>query len=325
MAHGITETDKMFYVGEMPWHKLGVELPSLATAREAIEATGIDWKVYKEQVYSSQGKILKDYFLTIRDDTQEPLGCVGNLYNPLQNIEAFQFFDAVTQDPNGPKYETAGSLFGGRRIWIMARLPGFIQITKSDVIQEYIVLTNRHDGRGAVEMFWSPIRVVCNNTLTYAINSKGAGVKFRHIGEIANKVTAAQDALAIAQENHNDLIGLIQGMVDYEPTKQEVETVLEKLLPTAEGKLVVSTQTKNAREKVRELISVGAGNAEPGIEGTLWAVYNGITEYADHVKVIRPREGQDINEARLNSLWWGSSAEFKTKALEECAKLITNN
>lgn len=326
MSSGLLKDDRMMFVGKMPWHHSpnATELPRLATAAEAIIAANLPWVVYKEQVYAQNGKALKDYFLTIREDTGEPLGCVGNLYTPLQNVDAFKFFDEVTLDPNGPKYETAGSLWGGKQIWILARLPNFIQITDKDVIQEYLILVNRHDGRGAIQMYWVSIRVVCANTLTFAMNSKGAGIKFRHIGEVHDKVGAAREALCIAQENHNELINLVQHMVDYEPTEKEINDVISKLLPNNGEKLEPSTQTKNARLKVRELVAVGAGNNEPGIEGTAWALYNGLTEYADHVKVIRPREGQNLADARLDSILWGSSADFKNKALEEVTKLVTS-
>lgn len=320
MGHGLTENDEMMYVGETPWHKKGVKLDKLANAEEAILASKLGWHVSTEPVITAEGRTLVGKFITVRDDTKQPLGVVGGRYEPLQNVDAFKFFDTVTQDPLGPKYVTAGSINGGLQIWILAKLPDFIEVTKEDIVEEFILMTNGFDGWHPVEMFWTPIRVVCQNTLAMSMagaaqaqsEGRAKGIKFRHIGDWENKVQLAQDALAIARARHDSMSEIIGQLVNYQPSVAEVDAVFKLLVPAGE-----TAHSRTKGDRVRgELINLfenGAGNNLPGVSGTGWAIYNAVTEYTDHVMPLHKSE--DADEKRLISNWWGGGMNKKEDAL----------
>ena len=166
--------DKMMWVGEKPWHGEGTKLENVATSAEAIEAAGLDWKVEKRGLYFAQTdgttQLIPGKYATVRTDNQVALGIVGKVYTPLQNKEAFSFFDSIVGVKEA-MYHTAGSLGKGERVWILAKLPGYIKVTEDDVVEKYLLLANSHDGSSAVEMLFTPVRVVCQNTLNLAIST----------------------------------------------------------------------------------------------------------------------------------------------------------
>ena len=180
MAHNLAMTNgktAMAYTGDKPWHGLGTSVANAMTSAEAIGLAGLDWGVVKQPVYFandiSKYKRIENKFATVRVDTMDPLGIVGNVYRPLQNKEAFSFFDAIVGDKLA-MYHTAGALGKGERIWLLAKLPGECWITPKDNIEKFLLLTNSHDGYSSVEFMVTPIRVVCQNTLNMAFsdNSK---------------------------------------------------------------------------------------------------------------------------------------------------------
>ena len=157
--------------GPSPWHNLGIPLNHPATAREAIEIAGLDYTVVKRPLESSTGT-KKDSFVTVRTDTGDVLGTVGQIYEPVQNRDAFGFFDTLVSEHKAV-YETAGVNGLGERIWILAKLPGYIMVHGNDIVNKYLLLINSHDGSLPVRVKVMPIRVVCNNTLTSDFRGKG--------------------------------------------------------------------------------------------------------------------------------------------------------
>lgn len=320
MAHEIHATDQMFYNGQngKPWHKLGIELPQLATAQEAIQAANLGWSVNKEPQVR-KGVEVTGRFWNVRSDTDSVVGDVGSQYTVLQNVQAFSFFDKFTQDPTGPKYETAGSLFGGKRIWMLAKMPGILEVTPGDTVDPYILLSNSHDGTSAVRVQLTPIRVVCNNTLTMALwDSKQKGIKIRHSGDIMLKAKSVQDALGIIRHSFEDTLGLYQELAKVEPTQAQIETVLTTLFPDT-----ATERAKLQRGRVLELAEAGIGNDRTGVRGTAWALYNGITELYDHHNNMGSKRS-DAVDMRVNSNWFGSGAASKAEALELIAKTVLN-
>lgn len=325
MASGISNDNQLMYVGETPWHGYGKQLPNLATAEEAIVAANLDWSVKKTPVKSSQGIELGTQNVLECVETGVPFGVVGNLYVPVQNRDAFTFFDAVTQDPNGPKYVTAGSLNGGTVIWILAQLPSFINVTDSDVVMEYILLTYRHDGKGLTRMKWCPIRVVCQNTLNAALGVLSNQIGFNHLEPLTSprRVEAAQDALCIARDSHLSFEHIAKAMAEHKPSIAEVNGVISKLFPVRDEEKV-PVQTGEIRFEVLRLFDEGRGNDLPGVAGSSWALYNAVTEYTDYYRPVNARVMSEI-DTRTNSVLFGSSAILKEKAFAVIADMVGVN
>jgi len=318
MAHHIEENDSMFFVGKTPWHGMGTELPRLATAAEAIEAANLSWHVYQEPVLTSAGVELSDKRLNIRSDTGQPLGVVGTQYKILDNVDAFAFFDAVTMDPNGPKYETAGSLWNGRKVWMLAKMPDCIEVAPGDIVDPYILLSNTHDGSGAVRILETPVRVVCQNTLNAAHASQGRNIRIRHSGDMSFKVSEVQDALGIIRANFEATAELYKALARDYPTPDEVETVLNRLFPETK-----SDRSTIQKGRVRTLAAAGIGNGNKAVEGTAWALYNGITELTDH-HANKDSKRADARDMRLNSFGMGSGLDFKADALQTIREVCLN-
>ena len=326
MAHKV---DTMFSgEGVKPWHYTQTSdvttiTEGICTASEAIEAARLDWTVSKKPVEYAGKRVLDKYFL-VRDDRNEAIGITGKVYTPVQNKDAFRFFDAVTLDPNGPKYVTAGSLRGGSIVWILAKLPKVLEVTPNDTIEQYLLLVNPHNGKAKWSMCYTPVRVVCNNTLTMAFRNKSRQVRFSHVGDAITpeKIKTAQDVLGIATDKANTLEEITKALLNHIPTEAEVNSVLDALLPQ-NNDAKYNTKTDNARAKVMELFHTGKGNDEKGVRGTSWSLYNAFTEYADHYRTIKTIKGMTPEESRMDSLIFGTSAKFKSDTLETILELST--
>ncbi len=200
MAHNLnyneqTEKYSFFSVQEKAWHGLGQIVTDYPTSAEAISYAGLDYTVEKRALTTNAlvndlsdlnagiavPKIeVPNFFATVRNDNNAVLGVVGKDYEVVQNADAFQFFDAIVGDGNGIKYETAGALGKGERIFITAKLPDFIKVGKQDLIEQYLFLTTSHDGFGSITAAFTPTRIVCNNTLNAAMRNYSNGIKIRH-------------------------------------------------------------------------------------------------------------------------------------------------
>ena len=156
--------ETMFSTIEKPWHGLGTIVAEAPTSQNALQLAGLDWKVIQSPVYSTYG-VIEGFKANIRDKDGAILGVVSDRYKVIQNKEAFAFTDALLGA--GVRFETAGSLQGGKKIWLLARLPREY-IIAGERISPYLVFSNTHDGSGAVRVAITPIRVVCNNTLNLA-------------------------------------------------------------------------------------------------------------------------------------------------------------
>jgi len=306
--------DEMMYVGQTPWHGKGTKLDNPATAAEAIEAAKLGWDVRLEDVFQQTQdgfRAVSNKKLVVRIDTNVVLGVVGERYCPLQNRDAFRFFDAVVGEKSAI-YHTAGSLGDGERIWLLAKLPGEIVVTKDDVTEKYLLLANSHDGTLRVSMLWTPIRVVCQNTLNGALSSAEEVLQAKHTTLLGNRVGEFASRLGIINQKFDLLGELSQRLIKTPMLTEQWKTYRNKVFNISDGEL--PTRTKNMLDEVSALFDSGRGTDLPGVRGTAWAGVNAIVEYADYVR--------GRNTTRDMSTLFGSGATLKQKAWKEAALLV---
>ena len=302
----------MFYINEVPWHGLGVKLNQPATAQEAITAANLDWPVIKLPLTAGSKRIpVPDKFAVVRKTSNivsksDPvLGVVGKDYTPLQNKDAFRFFDPIVGQ-NAAVYHTAGALGLGERVWILAKLPGHIRVAKDDISEKYLLLSNSHDGKSSVQIKFTPVRVVCQNTLTIALN-EGSVYRVVHHADVRSKLESAHQMLGLINSRFDEMEETFQAMsrvkMDSNRLSEYLATVYPEVKETEKMEVI-----KRDRSWSEYFFDQGRGNREPGVAGSLWASFNGCTEWVDHRK-SRQNENQ-----RLVSSWFGGSYQTKARA-----------
>ena len=316
MPHELATTNggtAMMYAGETPWHSLGTKLEAPATAAEAITAAGLDYLVQLEPLTTADGIPVPQRKAVVRTDTNEVLGVVGNSYQPVQNHQCFGFLDAVVADEQ-LRYHTAGALGKGERVWMLAQLPGQIRVKNSDdVTEQFLLLSNSHDGSSALRVYFTPIRVVCANTLGMAERrSRGQGISIIHKGDLAAKIGEAQDSLGFAKRFYDDLEARINHLANHHPNQRQLSIYFESLYPDRENQN--NGRAKNVRGELQRLYEDGVGQDIPEIRHSTWAAFNAVTEYVDHHRSTRGSSPEERASRRLESAWFGSGVRLKAEA-----------
>jgi phage/plasmid-like protein (TIGR03299 family) len=315
MAHNLLIQNgqaSMFYIEETPWHNLGIRLDKPATAQEAIQAAQLDWPVIKLPLTAGSKHIpVPDKFAVVRktgnlvQKTDPVLGVVGKDYTPLQNRDAFRFFDPIVGQ-NAAVYHTAGALGSGERVWILAKLPGHIQVVGDDISEKYLLLSNSHDGKSSVQIKFTPVRVVCQNTLTIAL-SDGAVCRVVHHADVRNKLEQAHEMLGLINDRFDEMEQTFQAMSGVKMDSNRLSEYLGAVYPGVKEPDKMEL-VKRDRSWSEFFFDQGRGNRLPGVAGSLWAAFNGVTEWQDHRK-SRQNENQ-----RLVSTWFGGSYQAKARA-----------
>lgn len=310
------------------WHKLGTVTKERLKSDEVITISGLDYEVSLERVYFSNGSEyneIKNYYSTVRKDTNVPLGIVGSKYNVVQNKFAFNFFDALVGDKMAI-YETAGALGNGETIFLLAKLPDSMLIDK-DLIDNYLLFTNTHDGSRSIQVMYTPIRVVCQNTLNAAISS---GIRKHNIRHTASAEANLNKALEILKKSYK-AIEIVKPMFetlhktpisDNNVTKYLAKLFLDKEEYIVEQNRVnliqdnVSTRKLHIFRDITDYYHNGIGQKE--IVGTLYGAYNTVSGYYHNLKNFT-----DDNK-KLNSLWFGDGYSTSQKALELALEFVNN-
>ncbi len=310
----------MMYAGEVPWHRLGTQLNEPATAELAIEAAGLDYRVELRSLTASDNIPVPKRKAVVRTDSDQVLGVVGTSYQPIQNHQCFGFLDSVVADGR-MRYHTAGALGKGEKIWMLAKLPGEIRIKDSDdVTEQYLLLSNSHDGSSSLRVFFTPIRVVCANTLGAAERrGKGQGISVIHKGNLAAKVEEAQEILGLAKRFYDDLEGRINQLASHYPSRQQLDQYFQALYPDSQQ--AKTRRTENVRDELFRLFENGRGQDIPETKLTTWSAFNAVTEFVDHHRSTRGRTEIERASTRLNSAWFGSGARLKAQAWELALEL----
>lgn len=328
MAHKIDMSKgkpAILYNGDIPWHGLGTKVDRLQTSEECMEKAGLDYEVQKLPVFIRNEKKYRgalvpvpEKFATTRMDTMQPLGIVGSDYVPLQNKDAFKFFDALVGQGEAI-YETAGALDEGKKIWLLAKLPDFIKIGSSkDTIKKYLLLYNSHDGSSKVKAKLTPVRVVCNNTLTAALSGTEQTVGIFHRANLEFNLSEAHKFLGLVNQVYSQLGEIFSTFSTQRMTQKSLIHFVNEVVPLSEKERKNGNKYReNERERILELVETGKGMDLKSAKGTLWGAYNAVTEYADHIK-----NAKYAGETRMvRSLFWGDGLVLKQRAFQIAADL----
>ena len=293
--------------GRDAWHGLGARLSQVATAQEAIEAANMGWEVGMREVFiqtpSGQFMEVTDKKAVTRLDNGKVFGIFSNQYTPLQNRDAFTFFDSVV-GAGAAIYHTAGTLAGGSRIWILATLPGDLKLSDTDVLERYILLANSHDGSLAVTMKPTTVRVVCNNTLSVALGGE-TNKLFRavHTSSVMQRVNQARETLGLQEAYFANVMRGIERLADERMTQAAANEFLVELFGQEENPEAISTRMQNQIDTVGNLFVKGTGNH--GVNR--WDMLNAVTEFVDHKRT-------KDDDKRLDAAWFGGGKDLKQKA-----------
>lgn len=275
--------ESMFYTREEPWHGLGTRVEDAPTSEDALRLAGLDWKVAQESIFTDAGDIIAGYKVNVRDSDRKVLGVVSDRYKIIQNREAFAFTDALLG--SGVRYETAGSLQEGKRVWLLARLPREY-IMAGERIAPYLVFSNSHDGSGAVRVALTPIRVVCNNTLNLALNTAKRSWSMIHTGNITGKMQEARDTLFMAEEYMENLREEFTRLRGQEISDDQVKEYVEQLLPMDEDATAVQEKnTLGLREDM--LRRYYAAPDLQGVGSNAYRFINAVSDFATHSRPLR--------------------------------------
>ena len=315
--------EAMFSVEEMPWHKLGVVLDNPPSIEEGIKLAGLDWSVemvdinYSYPLYTDKPGRYDDSrqvgtinghkaICRLSEDGRkvvEVFGVVTDKYTPLQNSEAFEFFQPVL-DSGLVTLETAGSLKHGEVVWVMAKLTEDVEVGrtidgKRDIVKRYLLLHTAHNGKRSVKISFTPIRVVCWNTLSMA--NEDLGVLISHRKNVVQKVEEISYDFHETLEIYNQVGKVYQHMAAEKPSDEYVETFCDHIFQTAQLDPIAVI---GAKKKKKTVIL----NYDHEVQ-SYWGLLNAFTGFIDHDSITR---GGD--EGRLNNIWFGNGAKMKSLA-----------
>lgn len=309
MAH---EVETMMSVREVPWHGLGTIVQEVQTAKEALISAGLDWEVDLYPLFArleKEGREIPvpDQFAVVRDSDFSTLGVVGKQYVPIQNWKSFEFFDTLV-DSGDAKYETAGSLSGGRVVFMTARVPKDIKIGGEDKVDSYLVLSTSHDGSMAFRAAVTPVRVVCMNTLNYGLQKATQSWSIRHTESADGKVEEARKALGLTFEYLDEFAKEAEALLAQEFTKAEFERLVAQIVPSKGSDAASLTQ--------KALIGTleSSSTIDDGMRYTKWGAMNAVAEYVDWVQPIQNSKTKTRAEQRTERAWWGPGLALKKKA-----------
>ncbi len=313
MSHGITAKDSMFSVRETPWHRLGIVLKKApSSVQDALKKSGLDWQVIQKPLYvpgptkKDRPELVDGFLANVRRDTGDVLGVVTDRYTPVQNHAALSFVDNLLG--TSLTFETAGSLNAGKRVWVLARVPGHITVG-GDPVQEYLLFANRHDGKGSVQVLLTKVRVVCANTWAFALDGADAERIYtvRHVGDVTQGIHDARAVMGMHVQYSKQFVKLGNRLASQRMTDRKLDQVLKELWPDETLAGGGSRSRAKSRDAVITLFKDGptVGNAP----GSKWCALNAITEHLDYGRRVKSPEGLFIRA-------FGDHDGMKAKASE---------
>jgi phage/plasmid-like protein (TIGR03299 family) len=318
MAHMLEMIEgkaQMAYTGDVPWHGLGVKVSNDLTPTQMLKAAGLDWTVDPVELFAEVGskRLPTGHRALVRSSDQRVIEVITDDWNPVQNEAAFEFFNDFVAHGD-MSMETAGSLKDGKIVWALAKVKeSFDLFGGKDRVDAYLHFTNPHQYGQSIDVRFTPIRVVCNNTLTLSLNSKSKNmVKVSHRREFdADQV---KEALGIAKQKLAKYKEMAEFLSQKQYSNENVVDYFKRIFPVLTTKEESKKVLSNSAERGLEIVKF---DSQPGAEygkGTWWEVFNATTYMIDH------EIGRSV-DARLTSAWYGANKNLKTKALETAVEM----
>lgn len=275
--------ETMFSTREKPWHGLGTIVAEAPASKEALALAGLDWKVIQKKIYTGDRQRITGYRANVRDTDNMLLGVVSDRYRVVQNEDAFAFTDALLGE--GVRYETAGSLQSGRRVWMLAKLPNEY-IILGEQISPYLVFCNSHDGSGAIKVAMTPIRVVCSNTLNLALDTAKRCWTAKHTTNIADKLEEAKETLFFAESYMSRLGQEMEALRKEQLSDQKAIEYMNILLPIKEDmSLQQKKNIRNLQEDLKRRYFDAPDLKDMGKNA--YRFINAVSDFATHNKPLR--------------------------------------
>jgi len=315
MAHMIEMVNgkaQMAYAGDKPWHGLGTEVPRDLTPAQMLEAAGLDWTVEKVPAFAKVGgkNVAIGQSALVRSFDNAILDVVSDDWNPVQNEEAFDFFNEFVA-AGDMEMHTAGSLRDGQIIWGLAKVKESFELFKGDQIDSYLLFSNFHKYGFSTDVRFTPIRVVCNNTLTLSLNSKVermVKISHRKVFDPSN----VKEMLGIATNKLAKYKDMAEFLGSKKAKDEDIVQYFQRIFP-----VTGSNENKKKEVSKNAQIAMDILHTQPGAEyaeGTWWQPFNAVTFMTDHI-IGRTAD------TRLTSAWYGYNKGVKTKALETAIEM----
>ena len=308
MAHELEMINgkaQMAYVGELPWHGLGTKVEADITPDQFQKVAGLDWTVEKQDMFTVNGIKVPNKQALVRSSDNKVLDTVGSGWNPVQNSDAFDFFQEYVM-AGDMEMHTAGSLKDGQLVWALAKTNESFELFKGDVTENYFLFTNPHQFGKAINIRMTPIRVVCNNTLTLSLSAKSDSmITVNHRKEF--DVEEVKEQMGIAREKMEQYKSMAEFLGSKRYSPDNVVNYFNEVFGSpakSDDKIFTSRNAKIAHENLQE---------QPGAEfaeGSWWQAFNSVTHMTDHL------QGRST-DGRLTSAWYGRNRKVKLKALDK--------
>jgi len=308
-----------------PWHGLGITVDGAKTSEEAIKLAQLDFEVRKQQIFiigeGGRNIQIKDKYATVRQDTNTPLGVVGDRYAVMQNAKAFEFIDTLVGSKEAI-FETAGALGEGERVFLTCKLPSKLVVGTNDVADMYFFLTNSHDGSGAIQIMFTPTFVVCENTVRMALSNGVRKQKVRHTVNFENKLFDAADLMGITRNQIEELETTFKRFTEVKITDPQLRKFIE--LAMGNGKEQIDGEEYSTRftNTVDEVLNYALSDPAQLIEerkGNLWGAYNAITGFYNNV------ESYKSDEVKLKTILYGNGYIRGERAMNLALDVLSNN
>ena len=270
----------------LPWNQLGIDVTGAVDVQDALTTADLNWDVVSNPIYDGFGNVIEGYSANTRTSDGEVLGIVGQRYQVVQNLEAFDFVNSLVQ--SGVQFEKAGVFHRGRAVWLLAKLPETMIL--GDNFSPYVVFINSHDGTGAIKIAMIPMRIACSNALNFALKNATRQWSTRHMGNITAKLEEAKHTLGLANNYMLELNNDANRLALKSFTDAQFESAFDRVFPV--------DRNKDSERKIRNVMEIKEGmfNALKASDlsnfrGTAWGAINAVTDYVDHASPSRMTQG----------------------------------